>query len=88
MSEGSLKPATSADSMDRLSLSHKTKPFSRMPIEDICNYFDTISRTRSEDPTDKRIRTYNFSLVKIKVESAQTLVSIKQTLNTNTRITG
>ena len=86
--EGNLKPATRADHMDRLSrlcLFHKTKPFSKMMLEDLCYYLDTLRRTESEDPTNKWIGTYNFSLVKMK--SVQSLVSIKQTLNTKTRIT-
>jgi hypothetical protein len=89
MHEGNLKPATRADLMDRLSRSplfHKTKPFSKTPLEDIYNYFDTIRRTEIEDPTHEWIGNHNFSFVKMK--SVKTLVSIEQTLNTNARIVG
>jgi hypothetical protein len=68
MREGNLKPASRANTIDRLSrLStfRKNKSFREMTAEDIFSYLDSSRRIESEDPTHKWIGTYNLSVVKI-----------------------
>jgi len=68
MREGNLKPATRANTIDRLfrlSIFHKNKSFREMTTEDIFSYLDSLRRTESQDPLHKWIGTYNLSLVKI-----------------------
>ena len=66
--EGNLKPATRANTIDRLSrlsIFHKNKSFREMTTEDIFSYLDSLRRPESIDPMHKWIGTYNLSLVKI-----------------------
>jgi hypothetical protein len=68
MREGNLKPASRANTIDRLSrlsLFHKNKSFREMTTEDIFSYLDTIRRTESDDPMHRWIGTYNLSVIKI-----------------------
>lgn len=68
MGEGNLKPASRANTIDRLSrLSsfHGGKSFREMTAEHIFSYLDSIRRTENEDPMHKWIGTYNLSIIKI-----------------------
>jgi integrase len=68
MREGNLKPASRANTIDRLSrlsVFHKNKSFREMTTEDIFSYLDTLRRTECQDPMHRWIGTYNLSLVKI-----------------------
>ena len=68
MREGHLKPASRANTIDRLSrLSdfHKNKSFGEMTTEEIFSYLDSIRRAETEDPLHRWIGTYNLSIVKI-----------------------
>jgi hypothetical protein len=68
MREASLKPASRANTIDRLyrlSLFLKNKSFREMTTEDIFSFLDTLRRTETQDPMHKWIGTYNLSLVKI-----------------------
>ena len=67
MREGNLKPATRANTIDRLSrlsrlsLFHKNKSFREMTTEDIFYFLDTIKQTEIQDPLHKWIGTYNLT---------------------------
>ena len=64
MREGYLKPATRANTIDRLSrlsIFHKHKSFMQMTTEDIFYFLDTIKRTEIQDPLHKWIGTYNLT---------------------------
>jgi hypothetical protein len=68
MREGNLKPASRANTIDRLyrlSKFHKNKSFREMTIEDIFSFLDTLRRTETEDPMHKWIGTYNLSVIKM-----------------------
>jgi hypothetical protein len=68
MREGNLKPASRANTIDRisrLSLFNKNKSFREMTTEDILSYLDTLRRTERDDPMHRWISTYNLSVVKI-----------------------
>src|SRR4029453_9301293 len=66
--EGNLKPASRANTIDRLSrlsIFYKNKSFRDMTTEDIFTYLDSLRRTESDDPMHRWIGKYNLSVIKI-----------------------